>query len=365
MHSENKKAFLVLLRLGVGNQASYYCEKYDWAIIRALAEKQGLSAVILDGINCLPECDRPTKELLLQWIGGTLQGYEYRYVLYQKAIAGLASWYNSHGFKMMVLKGYACSIDWPKPEHRPCGDIDIWLYGKQIEADEALLKANTNLTNKTNPFTIDTSHHHHTVFYWQDFMVENHYDFVNVHHDKSNASIEKVFKELGQDDTYSIEVLGEKVYIPSPNLHALFLLRHSMIEFVASSITIRQLLDWAFFVKKRGKEIDWKWLEEILDEYGMKRLYDVYNAICVEDLGFESSIFPSVQFNPSIKDMVLEEILNPAIPNDKPKHIVPRVIWKYNRWRANEWKHQLVYKESMWSSFGYGVWNHLLKPSSI
>lgn len=357
MHSENNKAFLSLLRLGVGNQASSYSEKYNWSAIQVLAEKYGLSAVILDGINCLPECDRPTKELLLQWIGGTLQGYEYRYMLYQKAIAGLAGWYNSHGFKMMVLKGYTCSLDWPKPEHRPYGDIDIWLFGKQKEADVVL--------SKETGIKVDDLHHHHTVFYWKDFMVENHYDFVNVHHDKSNASIEKVFKKLGQDDTNTIEVLGEKVYIPSPNLHALFLLRHSMIEFVASGISIRQLIDWAFFVKSHKKDIDWKWLEETLVEYGMKQLYDIYNAICVEDLGFESSIFPSVQFNPSVKEKVLEEILEPAIPNDKPKHLVHRVIWKYSRWRANEWKHKLVYKESMWSSFWCGIRNHLLKPSSI
>lgn len=357
MHSENKKAFLSLLRLGVGNQASSYYENYDWDSIQALANQQGLAAVVIDGIEQLPESLRPPKEKLLGWIGEVLQGYEYRYVLYQKTIAGLAGWYNTHGYKMMVLKGYACGLNWFKPEHRPCGDIDIWLFGNQKEADETL--------SKETGIKVDNSHHHHTVFYWRDFMVENHYDFVNVHHDKSNASIEKVFKELGQDDTNSIDVLGEKVYIPSANLHALFLLRHSMIEFVASGITIRQLIDWAFFVKNHGKDIDWKWLEETLGEYGMKQLYDIYNAICVEDLGFKSSIFPSVHFNPSVKEKVLEEILEPAIPNEKPKHLVPRVIWKYNRWRSNEWKHKLVYKESMWSCFWNGAWSHLIKPSSI
>lgn len=359
MDSKVNSVFLQLVRLGIGTSCCNVTipNVVDWVSIKVLAEKQGLSAVVLDGIDKLPEKMRPSQNILLQWIGEVLQEYETRYQAYQKTICDLAGFYNTHGFKMMILKGYACSLDWPKPEHRPCGDIDIWVFGQQKEADETL--------SKEKSIVIDNSHHHHTVFNWGQFAVENHYDFVNVHHDKSNASIEKVFKELGQDDRYSVEVLGEKVYIPSPNLHALFLLRHSMIEFVASGITIRQLMDWAFFVKKHGKEINWNWLEEKLVEYGMKQLYDIYNAICVEDLGFESSIFPSVQFNPSVKEKVLEEILDPAIPNDKPKHLVPRVVWKYNRWRANEWKHELVYKESMWTSFWCGIRNHMLKPASI
>lgn len=49
--------------------------------------------------------------------------------VYLQAVASLAGFYNAHGYKMMVLKGYACSLNWPRPEHRPCGDIDIWLFG--------------------------------------------------------------------------------------------------------------------------------------------------------------------------------------------------------------------------------------------
>jgi hypothetical protein len=126
---------------------------------------------------------------------------------------------------MMVLKGYACSLDWPKPDHRPCGDIDIWQFGKQVEADAAVAKE--------KGIKIDNSHHHHTVFWWGDFMVENHYDFINVHHHKGNVELEKEFKQLAFDDTHFVDVNGEKVYLPSPNLHALFLIKHAMTDFTS------------------------------------------------------------------------------------------------------------------------------------
>lgn len=357
MQLENKQAFLSLVRQGFGHGVGPNKGKIDWVSIEELAARQGLSAVLVDGVENLPLANRPPKEILLQWIGETLRSYEYRYVQFGRAIAEMAAFYNSHGYRMMILKGYACAMNWPKPEHRPCGDIDIWLFGKYKEADAVLAK--------DKGIKIDSSHHHHTVFYWGDFMVENHYDFVNVHSHKSNKKIESILKDLGQDDSYSVGVCGEKVYLPSPNLHALFLLRHDMAHFAATELTIRQLLDWAFFVEKHTKEVDWKWLMSVLDEVGAINLFNVFNAICVEDLGFESRIFPQFQFSPILKDRVLNEILDPEIPNNKPRYLFKRVIWKIKRWKANGWKNELVYKETRRSAFWSGVWNHLLKPSSI
>lgn len=355
--SRTSDALLALTRLGIGYAGIAFPDSFDWTELKILAEQHGLSAIVLDGIVHLPESKRPPKEFALQWIGEVLHVYEYRYELYRRAIAEMAGFYNSHGFKMMVLKGYACSLDWPKPEHRPCGDIDIWLFGKQVEAD-------AELSNEKG-IKIDTSEHHHTVFYWQDFMVENHYDFINVHHHKSNVEIENVLKELGQDDSYFINLLGEKVYLPSPKLHALFLLKHMMMHFAAEGIMLRQVLDWGFYAKAHSHEIDWKWLEGVLEKYGMMEMYNIINAICVENFRFDSQVFPKVQFNPILKDRVLQEILSPEFSSTVPKGFIKRVAFKLRRWKANEWKHQLCYKESMYSSFWTGVWNHLLKPSSI
>jgi len=352
------EVFLQLVRLGIGHFAYINPkQELDWNAIEALAAQLGLLGVIIDGIERLREEQRPPKLAMLQWIGETLQGYEYRYDAYRKAIAELAGYYNSHGYKMMVLKGYACSLDWPKPEHRPCGDIDIWLFGKQKEADATLVKE--------KGIEIDNGHHHHTVFNWMDFSVENHYDFISVYHHKSHARLEKLYKDLGTDDSHVVEIYGEKVYLPSPNLHALFLLKHTMLHFVSGEINLRQIIDWGFFVEKHGNEVDWKWLMDVLEEYGMLPAFNIFNAICVEDLGFEASIFPQLQFSPIVKDRALNEILYAESTNNGPKALLPKLLYRYRRWKGSEWKHELCYKESMWSAFWYGVWSHIIKPKSI
>lgn len=390
MNSDLKKTFLSLVRLGIGHYSEALPSNVDWNELKDLAEKQGLSAIVLDGIERLKSLNvqgvqgvqEPPKVFLLEWIGETLQGFEYRYDQYCKAIAEMAALYNAHGLKMMVLKGFTCSLDWPKPEHRPCGDIDIWQFGRYREGD--------NLVASEKGIEIDSSHHHHTVFYWGEFMVENHYDFINVHSRKANTRIEKIYKELGSEANLnendrsalplglsknhnleiakgckieSVLVEGERVYLPSPNLHALFLMRHLVSHFVGACISLRQVLDWAFFVEKHGKDVDWEWLDGVLEEFGMKEFYNIINAICVEDLGFDTTLFHSVRFNPQTKEKVFNDILCPAFGGEAPNSLLPRVIYKYKRWKGNGWKYALCYKESRWESVWTLLRSHLIKPT--
>ena len=331
-------------------------ENVDWNALEDLAAQQGLSAVMVDGIEKMPECQRPPKPVLLQWIGETLHGYECRYKLYCRTIAEMAAFYNEHGFKMMVLKGYACGLDWPKPEHRPCGDIDIWLFGKQKDADDLVVKE--------KGVKIDYGHNVHTVFNWNFFMVENHYAFFDNRRYRSLARLEQKLEDIAEVSNY-VELYGEKVFVPSPNLHALFLIIHALNHFASIGINTRQLLDWAFFVQGHTKEIDWMWLVGILKKYHMMDFYNSINAICVENLGFPVSIFPQVQFEPNLKERVLQDILAPEYTNDMPSNIFRRVTFKYSRWRANAWKRNLCYNETSWEAFWSGVWGHILKPRSI
>ena len=363
MTSSLQESFIRIISLGIGHHAEALMLPIEWQSLLTLAEQQGLAAILVDGIERLPDRQRPPKEDLLQMIGQVVQSYEYRYELYRRTIAELAGFYGEHGIKMMILKGYVCSLNWPKPEHRPCGDLDIWLFGKQKDGD--------SLLESEKRIRIDKSHHHHTVFCWRDFMVENHYDFVNVYAHKSSAELEKIFKELGADDSYFVEIKDTstgsvtKVYMPSPNLHALFLIRHMVSHFAAAEISLRQVLDWAFFVEKHTKEIDWEWLLDILDKYQMRDFFNLINAICVDDLGFAADIFQEVRFIPELKERVLADILDPAYGAAEPKRFFPRIAYKYRRWQGNAWKQKLCYSESRCESFWTGIWNHVLKPSSI
>ena len=103
----------------------------------------------------------------------------------------------------------------------------------------------------------------------------------------------------------------------------------------------------------------------MIERYYMSGFVNCLNAICVEDLGFEASIFPKWQINPQQKDRVLKDILEPAFRAEAPEDFLPRVIYKYKRWKGNAWKHDMCYSEGRWESFWSGIWAKILKPASI
>ena len=97
----------------------------------------------------------------------------------------------------------------------------------------------------------------------------------------------------------------------------------------------------------------------------MLKMFNIFNAICVEDLGFAVNIFPKVQFDPMVKARVINDILAPEFNKKETGGALNRTLYKFRRWRANSWKHDLCNNDSLWSAFWSGVKSHLLKPSSI
>lgn len=357
MFTKTDNSLFYLVRLGISHRASPPVTVTDWEAVKALAVQHGLSAVALDGVYHLPENKRPEEDLLQKWLQEVRDGFETRYFDYCRVIAQMSKFLSSKGIRMMVLKGYACALDWPKPEHRPCGDIDLWTFGKAQEVEDAVIEG--------RGIDVTTDRHHYSSFHWWKFLVDNHYTLINTYHHKTTVALEKILEKLAEDDSHSAEISDQKVYLPSPDMHALLLLRHAFSHFAAGDISLRQVLDWGFHVQAHSSEIDWPWLVGVLASFGMHRMFNIFNAICVEDLGFSASLFPELRFSPMLKDRVLAEILSPEFTGETPSAFFPRIAFRYRRWRANAWKHRLCYRESLWSAFWSGVWSHLLKPRSI
>jgi len=358
----SKKVFLSLVRLGVGHSVSDLPETIDWPSIQDSAVQHGLYAVVLDGVECLRQMkpdvigtDFQDKIMLAQWIGEVHQNYELRYESYKQTIKELAAFYKGYGFKMMVLKGYACSLDWPKPEHRPCGDIDIWLFGRQKEADQSLVQK--------KGIDIDSNHHHHTVFCWNGYMVENHYDFINTHAHRSSRRFEARLKDLAYRYYREVEIFGAKVYLPGADFNFLFLLRHMANHFVGKEMTLRQLLDWALFIEHHHEEIDWKDDLAFLEENGLLRYFNLMALISVERLGFSRDIFHCELKEDELKERVFNDIIEPEYNTPMGKGALRIMIGKTRRWWSNRWKHRLCYSDSLLSGFVYGVKAKIQKPA--
>ena len=229
----------------------------------------------------------------------TVEQVERKYEHQKSVIAKLAKFFAQHGIKMMILKGYGLSLNYPVPNHRQCSDIDIWLFEEKCAEDGSVerygvqQKADKLLHEHYN-IPIDEGKHHHTVFYIDGVMVENHYDFLNIHAHRSNRDIEDRLWQLTRQSMEVVEVDGAEVYLPSPDFHALFILRHSASHFAAERISLRHLLDWKFFVERYFAKIDWVVLFSFAEQMNMHKFLTSMNAICISKLGLHKACVPEL-----------------------------------------------------------------------
>lgn len=102
--------------------------KNEWMALYQESEKQSILGVVLDGLERLPEEQRPPRIDLLQWIG-LVQAIEQNTIAMAKASSGAVAYFRGKGFACTLLKGSAVGRYYPNPNRRQSGDIDVWLDG--------------------------------------------------------------------------------------------------------------------------------------------------------------------------------------------------------------------------------------------
>ena len=343
--------FIQLLSLGLGNDVEFDIplEEVDWPAVVQHAMTQGLDAVAFDGLQALYErrpelteaLDASLGETKFDWLGLTLQA-EQDYEAYRGKLRDLASFYGQEGFKMLVLKGYGLSLDYPVPAHRPTGDIDVYLYGRGEEADERV-KEKLGVVVKQNEDK-------HSTFQFQGLSVENHATFLNVVEHRCRRAIETAL-EVEAENALVVSLEGVEIYVPTPMMNALFLPCHMASHFVFGGIPMKQLVDWAVFLERYGKDVPWTHVRLLAEGAGCFKLVRALNGIVMDHLGVPSECVPDWGRDQALEDRIWQDCLKPR------KDLAARSVWeKLKDYLAARWKFRLAYRESMFLNFFRHGW---------
>lgn len=275
------------------------------------------------------------------------------YEQYENAICCLSRSLMEAGLRPVVMKGYGCSLNYPNPEMRPCGDIDIFLLDANGKCD--FDKGNRIIQEKLQ-VEVDPHSAHHSTFQYNGFTVENHQTVLDVNSHKSSVYLNSLLEELALDYRI-VNVKGQEVYIPSVKFNSIHLLRHMASDFATFTTSLRHVLDLGTFFVAHQEEIDWNRVLQVYKDESMIHFYEAIATICVRDLGMNEACFHGYTKNELLADRVLEDIFSQkkVLPMsttsisgiDKLKY----GIQKTARWWQNRWKYKMVYKESLWDSF--------------
>lgn len=340
MASELKDAFLSLVRLGIGHQSTMP-ERIDWDAIETLAVVQGLSAVVLDGIERLPLDKRPPQELLLEWIGKVLQN-ESIYASQQKSARKMASLFHDNSIRTYILKGTIVSECYPKPEHRLSADIDCYLLPDKGEFDAWSLG---NDLIKGNGFEVGIGFYKNSSFHLQDVMVENHLFLTPFRGNKKLKELEVVLQASLHQDKGEDRFDGTWLYRPPVMVSALFLIEHAYSHFLHEGLTWRMVLDWVLFSKKHKDEIYWNDFDAYVDEFGFRKFYDSFSRLgqfLIGEVQASSFTFQDKRMLNDIWDPLdLHESLHGAKAKLQLAGNYWRARWKYKYFTDMTWKRAL------------------------
>ena len=341
--------FFRLIRSGAGLGAAPVSDTADtavtpgsWERIYRMAADHGLSAVVWDGICRLPAAQQPPRETRIRW-ALSAEKLEERYRHQQQTASKLAARFSEEGLRMLLLKGLGLSRDYPIPEHRECGDIDIYLYGQSDKGDRILHEIGAHLY-----FDVPK----HSEYVWDGVLIENHRTILNVRRNRTERELNaRLVRLLEKDGTHGL-VPG--IQTPPATFNAIFLIRHAAVHFQKEGIVLRHLCDWACFLTRHWDEIDHALFRTAMEDYRMDRFADLMTAAAVEYLGAE---VPGPECEAGMLGRFMEEVLTLSPMPDKP---LPRLFRKLSGPYRNRWRLREVLRTPVWRYYYdtvRGQWN--------
>lgn len=341
--------FFRLVRSGAGLGAAPVSDTADtavtpgsWERIYRMAADHGLSAVVWDGIRRLPTAEPPPRETRIRW-ALSAEKLEERYRHQQQTASKLAARFSEEGLRMLLLKGLGLSRDYPIPEHRECGDIDIYLYGQSDKGDRILHEIGAHLY-----FDVPK----HSEYVWDGVLIENHRTILNVRRNRTERELNALLvRLLEKDGTHG---LAPGIQTPPATFNAIFLIRHAAVHFQKEGIVLRHLCDWACFLTRHWDEIDHALFRTAMEDYRMDRFADLMTAAAVEYLGAE---VPGPECEAGMLGRFMEEVLTLSPMPDKP---LPRLFRKLSGPYRNRWRLREVLRTPVWRYYYdtvRGQWN--------
>lgn len=266
--------------------------KEEWAELYRLSKAQGVTAVVFDKLSRAysesEEFPRPPKEQTLKWYAQSM-AIEKKMSKIRSLSAEFAERMAEEGLHTLVLKGIAISTYYPNPLHREFGDLDCYLFEKscsKIIWNNAYEKG--NIAAEIAGADVRRGFYKHSHIKFKNFEIENHQFSLPIKDGKSTRELERHLRKIA----IPIKLEEEKeLYIPSADFNALFLTAHAMNHFLYESIKIRNVLDWALFVRKERENVDWKSFWEWCDKMHYTRFVECLNFICEKYLGVNAMVY--------------------------------------------------------------------------
>jgi hypothetical protein len=207
---------------------------------------------------------------------------------------------------------------------------------------------------------VDEGWYKHSQIHYKGEMFENHQFFVHTRDGKRGKMLEKELEDAlsVQDSSFTFQ---DCLMYPPVQWNAMFLTYHACAHFVSEGLRLKQILDWAMFLKAHQKDVDWTTFYAYCERNHLRRFADAMNHLAVNYLGIQIS-------NPAIvkRSPYAEKILENALYEDDYVFSSGESGWK-NRCHIvtnlfkYRWKYEEVYQMSIYKQLWFYVTGFIFK----
>lgn len=257
----------------------------DWEAISRLAEEQGITALVNDGILRLPKALLPPRgtkirlALITEQIAEHIQQQTHRQLkLYHK--------YESLQLSPVLLKGITLAGLYPKPELRLLGDIDIYLPG-----EDGYDKANEWARSKGAKLHGDSLYEQ--AYWYTSILVENHKYVTYFGIPRYDKALEEIMTSVREGQGWHYEEVHGTLCRTLPiELNAVYIFHHILHHFSYLGIGLRQIVDWILYMQRHGQTMDLALFTSYVERFDLLRPMQLFALMSIRHLGVDPSIYP-------------------------------------------------------------------------
>ena len=273
--------FFTLLRSGLWNEVperAPFADGTDWEALYRLSQEQTVVPLVAEGINRLPREFLPAEpERMDPFLGDMMSTAKRNRVLdafIPKLFRAL------EGVPVVLVKGQSLAQDYPDPERRQPGDIDLLLLPESYEAAKAiLLPKATSVEDEGRGIW-------HQGMHFRSVEVEIHGSISTLMSRKLDRRLAALLEDQFDGRTFpTVSIGGERIPVPDADFNALYVFVHFLQHYWSGGVGLRQLVDWMTFVSVHKRDIHPVLLEKRLETLGLLNVWKVFTGFAQEYLG--------------------------------------------------------------------------------
>ena len=251
----------------------------EWLEIADLSRRNSISGLIYNVTEYIENIPENALKVIKKF-SGIICRSNYRLLIID---IWLTQIFKKAGIKFCIMKGIAAAADFPVPEYRKSGDVDILLADPR-DIDRAVAEI------EKIGFNIDKeqlSLHHVAMSDSTGLEIEIHTMLAEPFDNKKiNDYLDRLLPECGRN-IVNRKIMGAVLPVLADGYHAYELLIHMLQHFLRSGFGVKLLCDWVVLWNRGLNENNRNIYLRLVKESGIKGFSDMITRTCIKYLGLK------------------------------------------------------------------------------